>query len=131
MHKPSISVLGDSTIVPSKCYSKHDSDRISSTPGRSLRRAISIPAVSSIVKDSWNWAGDTLSAYRGGPSAEEQKRQADIEDRKQVLYLKIKNVSTFYTLGVASLYLDGRLHLLRHRANHDSEAAGSVVRGMV
>ncbi|KAJ5564994.1 hypothetical protein N7513_001236 [Penicillium frequentans] len=95
MHKPSISVLGDSTIVPSKCYSKHDSDRIPSTPGRSLRRAISIPAVSSIVKDSWNWAGDTFGAYRGRPSAEEQKRQADIEDRKQVLYLKIKNAVSY------------------------------------
>ncbi|KAJ5632441.1 hypothetical protein N7490_008780 [Penicillium lividum] len=94
MHKPSISVLGDSAIV-SKCYSNHDSDCIPSPPRRSLRKAISIPAVSSIVKDSWNWAGDTLGAYRGGPSAEERKQLADIEDRKQVLYLKIKHAVSY------------------------------------
>ncbi|KAJ5949128.1 hypothetical protein N7454_000712 [Penicillium verhagenii] len=95
MHKPSISVLGDSAIAHSKCYSNHDSNPIPSPPRRSLRRAISIPAVSSIVKDSWNWAGDTLGAYRSGPSAEERQHLADIEDRKQVLYLKIKNAVSY------------------------------------
>lgn len=90
-----MSMLGDSTIVPSKCH-KRDSDSLvalPSTPSRSLRRAISIPAVSSIVKESWNWAGETLHTYRDGLSAEERKQKAEIEDRKQVLYLKIKNVS--------------------------------------
>jgi TAG lipase/steryl ester hydrolase/phospholipase A2/LPA acyltransferase len=90
-----MSMLGDSTIVPSKCH-KRDSDSPVSlpvTPNRSLRKAISIPAVSSIVKESWNWAGETLHNYRDGHSAEERRQKAEIEDRKQVLYLKIKNVS--------------------------------------
>ncbi|KAJ6084168.1 hypothetical protein N7486_010968 [Penicillium sp. IBT 16267x] len=106
MHKPSISVLGDSTIVPSKCYTNHGSGKILSTPRRSLRRAISIPAVSSIVKDSWNWTGDTLGVYRSGPSAEERKRQADIEDRKQVLYLKIKNAVSYEEWCICANELD-------------------------
>ena len=96
MHNPAMSVLGDSAIVHPKCQAKssnHDLLLKPSPPKRSLRKAISIPAVSSIVKDSWNWAGDTLSSYRDGLSAEQRKQQAEIEDRKQVLYLKIKNVS--------------------------------------
>jgi hypothetical protein len=88
-------MFGDSTIVHSQCH-KRDSDSLVSlppTPPRSLRKAISIPAVSSIVKDSWNWAGETLHTYRDGLSAEQRREKADIEDRKQILYLKIKNVS--------------------------------------
>lgn len=90
-----MSMLGDSTIVPSNCH-KRDSESLVSlpaTPSRSLRKAISIPAVSSIVKESWNWAGETLYTYRDGLSAEERRQKAEVEDRKQVLYLKIKNVS--------------------------------------
>lgn len=90
-----MSMFGDSTIADSQCH-KRDSDSLVSLPPpprRSLRRAISIPAVSSIVKDSLNWAGETLHTYRDGLSAEQRRQKADIEDRKQILYLKIKNVS--------------------------------------
>lgn len=90
MHRPAMSVVGDSTLH-SQC--RQDSD-IRSSPPRSLRKAISIPAVSSLVKDSWNWAGDTIHTYRDGLTAEQRRQRAEIEDRKQVLYLKIKNVST-------------------------------------
>ncbi|KAJ5096020.1 hypothetical protein NUU61_005376 [Penicillium alfredii] len=90
-----MSVLGDSTLVHSQCQgSRTHSEHISSPPSpprRSLRKAISIPAVSSIVKDSWNWAGDTLHTYRDGLTTEQRKQRADIEDRKQVLYLRMKN----------------------------------------
>ncbi|KAJ5731321.1 uncharacterized protein N7483_005829 [Penicillium malachiteum] len=98
MHNPAMSVLGDSAIVHPKCYSnysKQDTNPKPSPQRRSLRRAISIPAVSSIVKDSWNWASDTLGSYRGGLSAEERKQRADVEVRKQVLYLKIKNAVSY------------------------------------
>lgn len=90
-----MSMLGDSTIVHSQCHNPDSESLVSfaSPPRRSLRKAISIPAVSSIVKDSWNWAGETLHTYRDGLSVEQRRQIAEIEDRKQVLYLKIKNVS--------------------------------------
>lgn len=86
-----MSVLGDSTIV-SQCHDAAHTT-LPPPPPRPLRKATSIPAVSSIVRDSWNWAGETLHTYRDGLSAEQRKQKADREDRKQVLYLKIKNVS--------------------------------------
>ena len=90
-----MSMLGDSTIVHSQCHSRDTDSLVSfaSPPSRSLRKTISIPAVSSLVKDSWTWAGETLHTYRDGLSAEQRRQKAEIEDRKQVLYLKIKNVS--------------------------------------
>lgn len=91
-----MSVLGDPTIVQCHHGRKHSQEHPLSQPSppRRLRKTISIPVVSSLVRDSWNWAGDTLHTYRDGLSKEERKQRADIEDRKQVLYLKIKNVST-------------------------------------
>lgn len=93
MHRPAMTVLGDSTIVHSQCQSDDHTPLPLSAPRRSLRKAISIPAVSSLVKDSWNWAGDTLYTYRDGLSAEQRKQRDEIESRKQLFYLKIKNVS--------------------------------------
>lgn len=90
MHRPVMSVVGNSTIH-SQC--RQDSDTRASPP-RSLRKAISIPAVSSLVKDSWTWAGDTIHTYRDGLTTEQRRQRAQIEDRKQVLYLKIKHVSS-------------------------------------
>ncbi|KAJ5389612.1 Lipase 5 [Penicillium cataractarum] len=90
-------MFGDSTIAHSQCH-KRDSDSLVSLPPpprRSLRKAISIPAVSSIVKDSLNWAGETLHTYRDGLSTEQRRQKADIEDRKQILYLKIKNAVSY------------------------------------
>lgn len=111
-----MSVLRDSTLV-SQC---HDSEHtLPPPPRRPLRKAISIPAVSSIVKDSWNWAGETLHTYRDGLSAEERKKQRDREDRKQVLHLKIKNVSGSLGGRICSVTV---LTAIR--------AAGCVVRGM-
>ena len=96
MSRPAMTVLGDPT-GRSQCLKHHDVDitACATPPCRSLRKTISLPSVSSIVKDSWNWAGETLGNYRDGMSAEQRKRQADIEDRKQVLYVKIKNVSNW------------------------------------
>src|SRR3954469_17661409 len=98
MHRPAMSVLGDSTIV--QCHhgrkqATEHSEHVytKSQSPRSLRKAVSIPAVSSLVKDSWNWAGDTLHTYRDGLNKEQRKRKAEIEDRKQILYMHMKNVS--------------------------------------
>lgn len=73
--------------------------RISSSPGtlslppRSLGKRASIAALPSLVRDSWSWAGDTLNSLRDGLSREEREEKQRKEDRKQVLYLKIRNVS--------------------------------------
>ncbi|KAJ5108072.1 hypothetical protein N7456_004747 [Penicillium angulare] len=106
MHNPAMSVLGDSAIVHSKCHSRHDADTKSLPPRRSLRKAISIPAVSSVVKGSWNWAGDTLGYYRDGLSAEQRRHQVEIEDRKQVLYLKIQNAVSYEEWCICANELD-------------------------
>jgi TAG lipase/steryl ester hydrolase/phospholipase A2/LPA acyltransferase len=87
-----MSVLGDSPIIHSRRH--HDAPPAEpSLTRRSLRRAISIPAVSSLVRDSWSWAGDTLHTYRDGLSREQRQHKTEVEDRKQVLYLKMKHVS--------------------------------------
>ncbi|KAJ5156663.1 hypothetical protein N7492_009466 [Penicillium capsulatum] len=91
MHRPAMSVVGDSTIR-SRC--RQESEIRASLP-RSLRKAISIPAVSSLVKDSWTWAGDTIHTYRDGLTPEQRRQRAEIEDRKQVLYLKIKHAVSY------------------------------------
>lgn len=93
MHEPVMPVLDDSTIARPHCYAKHDLKSAPPPPRKTLRKAISIPAVSTLVKDSLNWAGDTLSTYRDGLTPDQRKQRAQVEDRKQVLYLKIKNVS--------------------------------------
>lgn len=97
-----MTVLGDSTIVHSQC---HQPDDLCTppTPRHSLRKAISIPAVSSLVKESLNWAGETLHSYRDGLSLEQRKQREEIENRKQLLYLNIKNVSWCASLDITSL----------------------------
>jgi TAG lipase/steryl ester hydrolase/phospholipase A2/LPA acyltransferase len=106
-----MSVLGDSTIV--QCHhgrkqSTEHSEHVFTKPQppRSLRKAVSIPAVSTLVKDSWNWAGDTLHTYRDGLTKEQRTQKAEIEDRKQILYLHMKNVSPCRAPGAL-----GRSHL--------------------
>ncbi|KAJ5579864.1 uncharacterized protein N7459_005849 [Penicillium hispanicum] len=106
MHRPAMTVLADS-LGPSQCLKHHDADPAAhASPPRSLRKAVSIPAVSSIVKDSWNWAGETIGTYRGGLSAQQRKQRADIEDRKQVLHLKIKNAVSYEEWSSCASELD-------------------------
>lgn len=99
MHNPAMPVLDDAIVHP-RCYAKQDSTLVPSPPRKALRKAISIPAVSTLVKDSFSWAGDTLNSYRDGLTPEQRKQRAQAEDRKQVLYLKIKNVSRTGDLGI-------------------------------
>ena len=93
-----MSVLGDSPIIHSRQH--HDAPLAQpSPPRRSLRQAISIPALSSLVRDSWSWAGDTIHTYRDGLSREQRQHKAEVADRKQVLYLKMKHVSVVCLTG--------------------------------
>ncbi|KAJ5446355.1 Acyl transferase/acyl hydrolase/lysophospholipase [Penicillium cf. griseofulvum] len=102
-----MSVLGDPTIVQCHHGHKHSQEHPISQPSPPRpRKAISIPSVSSLVKDSWNWAGDTLHTYRDGLSKEQRKQRVDIEDRKQVLYLKIKNAVSYEEWRGSAIELD-------------------------
>ncbi|CAI7668847.1 unnamed protein product [Penicillium manginii] len=109
MHRPAMTVLGDSTVVHSQCHQldlEHDHPSNRPAPYRSLRKAISIPAVSLLVKDSWNWAGETLNTYRDGLSAEQRKQREEVENRKQLFYLKIKNAVTYEEWSECASELD-------------------------
>lgn len=69
---------------------------VMSCPKPQLRNAVSIPTVASLVKDSWSWAGDIINTYRDGLTKEQRQARTKIEDRKQILYLRMKNVSSSY-----------------------------------
>lgn len=57
-----------------------------------LARSASIAGFSSLVKDGVSWAGDRLSTYRDGLSREEREEKLRRDNRKQLLYLKMRNV---------------------------------------
>ncbi|KAJ5610566.1 hypothetical protein N7510_007285 [Penicillium lagena] len=97
-----MSVLGDSPII----HSRQHHDAQPSPPRRSLRKAISIPTVSSLVRDSWSWAGDTLHTYRDGLSREQRQHKTEVEDRKQVLYLKMKHAVSYEEWSTCANELD-------------------------
>lgn len=52
-----------------------------------------IAALSSLVRDTFNWAGETLQNRQDGLSKEERQQKQREEDQKQVLYIKMRNVS--------------------------------------
>lgn len=85
---------------------------------QSLLGPLSPPSLSSIVKASWEWAEDSYNSYWDGLTREERKERMDREDRKQVLYVRMRNVS------VNRLYLEVSLF----RAGADS--VGRFVRSM-
>ncbi|KAJ5480763.1 Lipase 5 [Penicillium diatomitis] len=108
MRTSAMSMLGDSTIIQPPCQ-KSDSDSVisfASPPSRSLTKSISIPSISSVVKGSLNWAGQTLHSFRDGLSAEERRRKADIENRKEVLYLQIKHAVSYEEWSATASELD-------------------------
>lgn len=99
-NKFTMSLLHDSTIVPSKCQAKKNrfekeivSLREYPVKHHSMQKSTTTPSVSSIIRNSLSWAGDALYAYRDGLSRDERRKKMDIEDRKQILYLRMRNVS--------------------------------------
>jgi TAG lipase/steryl ester hydrolase/phospholipase A2/LPA acyltransferase len=58
-----------------------------------LGKRASFAAFSSVVRDTVSWAGDTVNTYRDGLSKEEREKKLRDDDRKQLLYLKMRNVS--------------------------------------
>lgn len=61
----------------------------------SLLKSILIPSLSSIVKNSLTWAENGFSTYRDGLSKEQRKARIEREDRRQILYLRMRNVGYF------------------------------------
>jgi TAG lipase/steryl ester hydrolase/phospholipase A2/LPA acyltransferase len=96
-----MSLFHDSPIVQPKCYGGVKSRsqlNVSSTPARQRRilsKSISIPSLPSVVRNSLSWAGDALNAYRDGASGEQRKALTDIEDGKQILYLRMRNAVSY------------------------------------
>lgn len=95
-----MAILHDSPIISPRCHSKSKHARkpssvkeTSGTPFRFLSRAVSLPSLSSVIKSSLTWAGDTLYNVNQDSSSKVGKGgNSTIEDRKQVLYLKMRNV---------------------------------------
>ncbi|RLM00942.1 hypothetical protein CFD26_100619 [Aspergillus turcosus] len=96
-----MSLFHDSPIVQPKCHSgvkSRNQLNVSSTPARHrhiLPKSISIPSLPSVVRSSLSWAGNTLNAYRDGASREQRKALTDVEDRKQILYLRMRNAVSY------------------------------------
>ncbi|PYI22264.1 patatin-domain-containing protein [Aspergillus violaceofuscus CBS 115571] len=108
-----MSLLHDPTVVRTQCNSKSKrrptQDAIRGATGgsrRSLLKSISVPSLSSFVMSSLTWAGDTLSYRKDGPCAEQRTARIDVEDRKQVLYLKKRNAVTYDEWRICASELD-------------------------
>lgn len=80
------------------CSERHRNDKDSlacSGPSVSSRRfpgSSSNLSLSSIIINPLGWVEDSFNAYRDGLSKEERKDRMDRENRKQVIYLKMRNV---------------------------------------
>ncbi|PYH93539.1 patatin family phospholipase [Aspergillus ellipticus CBS 707.79] len=104
-----MSILPDPSLVRPHCVSKSKSKATRDPPARprrSVLKSISLPSLSSVVKQSWTWAGDTWGSYGDGLSPEQRKRQAEIESRKQVLYLRKRDAIVFEDWKEAASELD-------------------------
>lgn len=80
------------------CLERHRNDKDAlacSGPSISSRRFFesnSNLSLSSIIRNQLGWVEDRFKTYRDGLSKEERKDQMDRENRKQVLYLNMRNV---------------------------------------
>lgn len=95
-----MAILHDSPILHPHCHpqSKHvrkpsSVKEASGTQFRFLPRAVSLPSLSSVIRSSLTWAGDTLyNVNQDGSSKVDKGGHTTTDDRKQVLYLKMRNV---------------------------------------
>ncbi|KAE8324942.1 acyl transferase/acyl hydrolase/lysophospholipase [Aspergillus sergii] len=98
-----MAILHDSPILRPHCHPniKHvrkpsSVKEASGTQFRFLSRAVSLPSLSSVIKSSLTWAGDTLySVNRDGSSRVDKDGHTTTDDRKQVLYLKMRNAVSY------------------------------------
>ncbi|PLB38686.1 putative Patatin family phospholipase [Aspergillus candidus] len=98
-----MSLLPDSSLTHAACSGKARSDAkpCANGPvkqGYSRLRSISVPSLSSVVRDSLSWAGDTLYPRRDAKwrkLKEEQKETLGVGERKQVMYYDMENARTY------------------------------------
>lgn len=89
-----MSLLPDSTTVRPKC--RFDEAGLPKRPNLKVQceqKPVHLSSVSSIVKTSLSWAGDAILSYWDGSTKEERRKKMDFEDRKRILYLRMRNVS--------------------------------------
>lgn len=61
-----------------------------------LAKSASIAGFSSLVRGGVSWAGDRLNTYRDGLTREEREEKLRRDNRKQLLYLKMRNVRLIF-----------------------------------
>lgn len=93
-----MAIFPETTLLPRAfLHNKRSKEQAVASPElrklSSLRRYVSIPSLSSIVRGSFTKVGDVFEGYRDGLSQEEREEKQRTENRKQVLYLKMRNVS--------------------------------------
>lgn len=70
-----------------------NADNAAPSSSRLLKRA-SLANFSSLVKDTVSWAGDRLNTYRDGLLKEEREEKLRKDNRKRLLYTKMRNASS-------------------------------------
>ncbi|KAH8700157.1 putative patatin family phospholipase [Talaromyces proteolyticus] len=92
-----MTTLRDPASIHSQLHRKKSLqlDRKQDVSRSHLGKRASFAAFSSLVRDTVSWAGDTLNTYRDGLSREEREKKLRDDDRKQVLYLKMRNAVSF------------------------------------
>ncbi|KAL4891011.1 acyl transferase/acyl hydrolase/lysophospholipase [Aspergillus ambiguus] len=94
-----MSLLQDSTIARSHCHTraKRNARSILERDQRWSRlKSISLPTLSSVLRNPLAWAGDTWYGVPVDGSVKGQRRlPLDTEDRKQILYLKMRNAVSY------------------------------------
>lgn len=120
-HIPTVPFCADSAIA----YSKREAGNRLEDKKASFKREYLVDchsiqdsavasSVSSIVRDSLSWAVDALYAYRDGLSRDERKKQVEIEERKKILYLRMRNVSA-ESVPLSSCFLYSFIFFNRRR----------------
>ncbi|KAF7597253.1 hypothetical protein BBP40_008095 [Aspergillus hancockii] len=99
-----MAILHESPIVRPYCHgrTKHASkqsstwDALGNGQRHFLPKSISLPSLSSVIKTSLVWAGDNwYNANQDGSSKAERRGHTELEDRKQVLYLRMRNAVSY------------------------------------
>lgn len=86
--------LRDPSAIHSQLHRQRSLDfRAKRHSSSRLDKRASIADLSSLVRNTLAWAGETLNTYRDGLSKEQRERKLRETDREQLLYMKMRNVS--------------------------------------
>ncbi|KAL3466038.1 acyl transferase/acyl hydrolase/lysophospholipase [Aspergillus heterothallicus] len=92
----------DPPIISSTWHNKSKPSANLSSPRefslQNPRRSVSVPSLASVVRGSITWAGNVWNSTGVAPSKQrklEAEYKAEVEDRKQVLYLRLRNAVSY------------------------------------